>query len=148
MRGIISLCTISTILTLVAFVLDLIGPKQKHMMIIRRNGVLNILSVFLLITVSGLCYWATLLLFDNLHSNKRAKGSKVDVDFGISYYVLVGATGANIIAAAFNLLRRYPPRQTESEQTQPILNDVDLLLSDDPPIPPSVMVREPPPYTP
>lgn len=148
LRGILALVILSTLCTLVAFVMDLIGPKQRHMMIVRRNGILNILAVFILITVCGICYWAALLLYDNLHAHKRAKGSKVLVDFGVSYYILVGSAVANIIATACNLLRRYPPMTIETDR-EPIINDVDnAILGNEPVVPPSLMVREPPPYAP
>lgn len=138
----------SIICSLVAFVLDILGPKKRYLMLIRRNGMLNISAVGLLVAVCGMCYWAALLLYDNLHSHKRAKGSKVVVDFGISYYIIVSAAASNIVATACNLLRKYPPSQLEVD-TQPILNDVDnAILREDPPAPQSVVVREPPPYAP
>ena len=148
LQGILALVILSTLCTLVAFVLDLIGPKQKHMMTVRRNGILNITAVFILITVCGICYWAATLIKDNLHAHKRAKGSKVLIDFGVSYYILVGSAVANIVATACNLLRRYPPMRLESDR-EPIINDVDnAILGNEPVVPPSLMVREPPPYAP
>lgn len=147
LRSILALTILSTFCTLVAFVLDIIGPKKKFLMIIRRNGMLNIAAVFLLVTVCGMCYWAALLLYENLHAHKRAKGSKVIVDFGISYYILVSSAVSNIVATACNLVRKYPPMQLEAD-TQPIINDVDQMLRDEPAVPQSVIVREPPPYAP
>lgn len=149
LKSILSLTVLSTLFTSVAFVLDIIGPKQKHLMLIRRNGVLNISAVFLLVTVCGMCYWAAMLLSVNLHAHKRAQGSRVLVDFGISYYILISAAVSNIVATACNLLRRYPPSPPPQPDTQPILNDVDqLLLRDEPVVPPSHIVQEPPPYVP
>ena len=138
-KSILSLILMSMLCSLVAFVLDIIGPKQRHAMLVRRNGLLNVSAVFLLVTVCGMCYWAALLLYHNLHSHKRAKGSKVVVDFGISYYILVSAAVSNIVATACNLLRRYPPAQLQVD-TQPILSDVDqAVLRDEPSVPQSVM---------
>lgn len=147
LRSILCLVLLSILCSLAAFVLDIIGPKYKYLMVIRRNGMLNISAVFLLVTVCGMAYWAALLLYDVLHSHKRAKGSKVVVDFGISYYIIVSAAVANIVATACNLLRRYPPMQHEVD-TQPIINDVDQLLRDEPTPPQSVVITEPPPYAP
>lgn len=147
-RAILALCVISNACTLCAFALDLFGPKRKYAMITRRNGILNIISLFLIVAVCGFCHWVGRLLFDNLHDHKRANGSKVIVSFGISYYILIGAAVANIFAAACNLLRRYPPRSWHSEQSEPILYDMDLVASEEPAVPQSVVVREPPPYTP
>lgn len=148
LKAILSLILISILCSLIAFVLDIIGPKRRQFMLIRRNGVLNIIAVFLLVTVAGMCYWAALVLYKNLHNHKRAKGSKIVVEFGISYYILVSAAVANIIATACNLLRRYPPSQPPAD-TQPIINDVDqAILRDEPSVPLSSMVQEPPPYAP
>jgi len=150
MRFILALCVIANLCTLVAFVLDLIGPKQKHMMVTRRNGMLNIMSVFLLVTVCGMCYWASQLLYQTQHSHKRATGSKVVVKFGISYYIVVGSAVANIFAAACNLLRRYPPREEPTEdRAQLIYNDVDhVILMPDDPVALQITRNDPPPYTP
>lgn len=147
-RAILALCITSTALTLCAFVLDLFGPKKKYAMLIRRNGILNILSLFLLVAVCGFCYWVGRILFKNFHSHKRAHGSRVIVNFGSSYYILIGAAVFNIFAAACNLLRRYPPHSWHNEQREPILHDMDMTASEEPSIPPSAVVREPPPYTP
>lgn len=148
LRAVLALLILSTFFTLVAFVLDIIGPKRKYLMIIRRNGMLNISSVFLLVTVCGLCYWAALLLYENLHAYKRAKGSKVIVNFGISYYIIVCSAVANILATACNLLRKYPPTFPEPD-TQPILTETDqMILGEETPAPPPTAVREPPPYAP
>lgn len=146
-RAILFLSLSCILLTLVQFVLDLVGPKQRHLMLIRRNGLLNVIAVLLMVTICGMCYWASKLLVGYLHNHKRAKGSKIHVDFGMSYYILVGATVSNILASALNLLRKYPPRERESEQTRPILSDADLLASEVP-APPAVRLREPPPYAP
>ncbi|XP_067934882.1 transmembrane protein 127-like [Watersipora subatra] len=148
LKSVLSLVVVSIACMLAAFVLDILGPKQRHVMVVRRNGTLNIAAVIILATVCGLCYWAATLLEDNLREHKRARGSRVVIYFGVSYYVLICSAVINIVATACNLLRKYPPTRRR-EDTQPILNEVDqALLREELSTPQTVMVREPPPYAP
>ena len=82
------------------------------------------LSVCICVTINGLCYWITTLVEHIQKATKIHKGSKVEVRFALSFYLIAFAGGLSVIASAWNLLRRYPPYEV-SEHREHLLDDYD-----------------------
>ena len=52
-----------------------------------------------------------------IQDRTRAKiGTKIEVQFGIGYYLLVASDGLLLLAIACTLLRKYPTREEEHFQ--------------------------------
>ena len=103
------------------------------------------LSVCICVTINGLCYWITTLVEHIQKATKIHKGSKVEVRFALSFYLIAFAGGLSVIASAWNLLRRYPPYEV-SEHREHLLDDYDGV--DFVPSPPSSAAATPLPSGP
>jgi len=102
-------------------------------------------SVILSVTINLFCYWLTTEVEELQKKTKLHPGSRVLVNFDISFYLITAAGGLSVIATAFNCLRRHPVYD-DSGQGEQLLDDYDGLEA--------VMHPElsqppaPPPYTP
>lgn len=113
------------------------------------------ISVLLCVVVNGFCYWATEHLEDLQKKSKQNKGSKVEVEFSVSFYLIAAAGAMSVIATACNLLKKPSLRDHRSshpyERLNTVPDDSDILtqmgLSDDDGsyVPSSA---PPPPYSP
>ncbi|XP_067126468.1 transmembrane protein 127-like [Centruroides vittatus] len=122
-RTVIALCFIAILTTLVQFFFDTIGVRNKWLKTIRRNSLFNILTVLLCVVVIGLCFYISTLMEQQQKSTKINATTKVEIKFDVSYFLVSGAGAMAILAAAANLLRRYPI--IESQSTQGLLDDAD-----------------------
>ncbi|CAF0767892.1 unnamed protein product [Didymodactylos carnosus] len=107
--------------------LDLVGcVDTRSILVLRLIITLICLSIFcstigflldalvLLCTIiSGLCFWASELIYDIQDKNRSKIGKKVEVHFDVAYYLIVISSGLSLLAAAFALLRRYPTSEEE-----------------------------------
>ncbi|KAK3610416.1 hypothetical protein CHS0354_016595 [Potamilus streckersoni] len=123
MKMIISFCFLGIICSLGAFILDLVGPTQRAWKILRRNAILSIITVIITVVINLFCYWLTTDVEHLQKETKRHTGSKVDVTFDISFYLVTAAGGVSILATAFNCLKRYPIY--EDSQGESLLEDYD-----------------------
>ena len=86
------------------------------------------ISAVFCVVINGFCYWATEDLAVFQQQTKLKAGSKIDVNFGVSFFLITAAGSVSVIAAACNLLRRHPvspaPRRHQHDQ------DLESLLSD------------------
>ena len=84
-------------------------------------------AVLVCVTVNGFSFMITQLLDTLQNSTKTHRYSKVEIRFDVSFYLVAGAGGMSVIAAACNLLRRYPPhaRDRDEDQRENLLDDYD-----------------------
>ncbi|KAL4231964.1 hypothetical protein ACF0H5_009541 [Mactra antiquata] len=149
MKTVIAFCFLAIFSSLVAFVLDLTSPKNRPCKLLQRNAIPSIITVILSVVINLFCYWLTTEVESLQKQTKHHPGSKVIVDFDVSFYLVTAAGGLSVIATAFNCLRRHPVY--EDNQGEALLDDydgMDVL----PPLPvpdPHILNLTPPPaYTP
>ncbi|XP_061448785.1 transmembrane protein 127 isoform X2 [Rhineura floridana] len=123
LRVIAAFCFLGIICSLLAFLLDVFGPKHPALKITRRYAFAHILTVLQCATVIGFCYWASELILAQQQQHKKYHGSQVNVTFAFSFYLVAGAGGASILATAANLLRHYPTE--EEEQALELLSEME-----------------------
>lgn len=152
MQAITAMCFLGVFGSLVAFCLDLVGPTNKVLKFLRRKAVFNILTVLLCVTINGLCYWVTQIVHTIQKETRQHMGSRIQIRFEMSFYLIAAGGGMSVAATACNLLRR--PHFSSSTQSdvcdhQRLIESFDAAALDSslqnemiPGIPP------PPPYTP
>lgn len=151
LKTIIAFAFIAMFCTLVAFLLDLMGPQHQALKILRRNAVFNIVSVILCVIINLFCYWLTVEVAGLQRQTKVHVGSQVEVTFDISFYLITAAGGVGVIATAMNCLQRHPRHDQLAES---LLEDYDGLEGTFPAPPPDVQISPmsnlppPPAYTP
>lgn len=151
MKTIIAFTFIAMCCTLIAFLLDLIGPQHRALKILRRNAIFNIVSVILCVIINLFCYWLTEEVSGLQRRTKFHVGSKVEVTFDISFYLITAAGAMGVIATAMNCLKRFP---THDHMTEALLEDYDGLEGVFPVPPPEAQssplsnIPPPPAYTP
>jgi hypothetical protein len=69
--------------------------------------------VLLCTVITGLCFWASELIYDIQDRNRSKIGKKVEVQFDVAYYLVVISSGLSLFASACALLRRYPTAEEE-----------------------------------
>ncbi len=69
--------------------------------------------VFLCTVVIGLCFYVSELIYDIQDRTRLKIGKKIEVEFGIAYYLLVISNGLLLFAITFTLLRKYPTYEEE-----------------------------------
>lgn len=122
-KTIISFCFLGILCSLAAFILDLLGPKSRGLKLLRRNAILSIVTVIICVVINLFCYWITTEVDALQKRSKTHTGSKVSVDFDISFYLVTVAGCVALLATAFNCLRRYP--MYEDSQGESLLDDYD-----------------------
>ena len=70
------------------------------------------------------CYWLTVEVQGLQKKTRLHKGSKITVNFDISFYLIAAAGGMGVIATAFNCLKRYPVYD-ENPPSEALLDDYD-----------------------
>ncbi|XP_013411328.1 transmembrane protein 127, partial [Lingula anatina] len=106
------------------------------------------------VTVNGFCFWEAQLIKDLQEKTKHHAGSKVEVHFDVSFYLVTAAGAVSVIAVACNLLQRYPPihDSRRSSDRHRLMEDFDGMEVIPPLgaelIPPVTNVPPPPPYAP
>lgn len=126
MKSIITFCLFGVAFSLVAFVLDVAGPTNRLLKILRRNAIFNILTVAVCITINGFSYWAATVLEVFQEITKLKKGDpKPVVQFSISFYLITASGVMSVIAAATNLLRRSYHHSDHHGDRDRLLDDYD-----------------------
>ncbi|XP_035693113.1 transmembrane protein 127-like [Branchiostoma floridae] len=126
LRVVVTLSMVAIVTSLAAFIIDILGSMRRSWRILRRNGVANILTVLLCVTVNGLCYWASTMMYALQHSHRIYTGSKVYVAFDVGYYLVAGAGSAAVLAVACGLLRRYPPEDDDQSDGLMLMDNDEL----------------------
>jgi hypothetical protein len=152
-KTIIAFTLIAVICSLFAFLLDLIGPQYQVLKLLRRNAIFNILTVVLCVAIDMFAYWITTNVESLQVSTRLHDGSRIEVTFDASFYLITAAGGMSVIATACNCLRRhslYDVPEPSRDADHVYFDDVEALL---PPVPssdpPSHFNYPPPPaYTP
>jgi hypothetical protein len=102
--------------------LDTFGcMRPPGLRLIRRNAVFHIMTVIFCLIINGFCFWLTEKMQDQQNETRSKKGKKILVQFDVSYYLIVIASGLSILATAFTLIRRYP--SDEDEQLERLLEE-------------------------
>ncbi|CAF0744566.1 unnamed protein product [Rotaria sordida] len=121
LRLMITLICLAIFSSTIGFLLDALGPMKFGLKFMRRHAFWHILSVLLCTVVTGLCFWASELIYDIQDRNRSKIGKKVEVQFDIAYYLVVMSSGLSLLASAFALLRRYPT--AEEEHLERLMDD-------------------------
>lgn len=148
-KTVIAFCFLGIVSSLVAFVLDLTSLKNKPCKLLQRNAVPSIITVILSVVINLFCYWLTTEIESLQKETKHHPGSKVIVDFDVSFYLVTAAGGVSVLATAFNCLKR--PTLYEDSQGESLLDDydgMDILPPLVPEPPPLLNLPPPPAYTP
>ncbi len=69
--------------------------------------------VFLCTVVIGLCFYVSEIIYDIQDKTRLKIGKKIEVQFGIAYYLVVVSNGLLLFSIAFTLLRKYPTNEEE-----------------------------------
>ncbi|XP_052770998.1 transmembrane protein 127-like [Mya arenaria] len=85
------------------------------------------------VVINLFCYWLATEVEILQTETKPHPGSKVLVDFAISFYVITAAGGLSVLATAFNCLCRYP--LYEDSQGESLLDEYEGLEALLPPPP-------------
>ncbi|KAK6185788.1 hypothetical protein SNE40_007941 [Patella caerulea] len=149
-KAIIAFSFLGILCSLFAFLLDLMGPTQKALKMLRRNALFSILSVLMCVVINLFCYYVTVYVDELQNKTKLHKGSKVDVTFDVSFYLVTAAGGISVFSVAFNCLRRRS--SFEEPRHNYVMNDYDdlnsLLPPPEPEIAPMANLPPPPAYSP
>jgi len=113
LRLMITLICLVIVSSTVGFLLDAIGPMRYGIKFMRRYAFWHILSVFLCTVVIGLCFYVSELIYDIQDKTRLKIGKKIEVQFGLGYYLLVISNCLLLIAITFTLLRKYPTHDEE-----------------------------------
>ncbi|XP_060064954.1 transmembrane protein 127-like [Ylistrum balloti] len=149
MKVIITFTFIAMVCSLGGFLLDLIGPSRRVLKILRRNAILNIIAVIMCVIINMFCYWLTAEVQALQKHTKVHIGSKVNVNFDISFFLVAAAGAVGVLATALNCLRRYPAY--DDSPSEALLDDFDGmegLLAPEPDASPMANIPPPPAYTP
>ncbi|ESO96850.1 hypothetical protein LOTGIDRAFT_115322 [Lottia gigantea] len=152
-KFIIAFCFLGILCSLFAFLLDLMGPAHRFLKMLRRNAIFSILSVLMCVVVNLFCYYVTVYVSQLQKTSKLHKGSKVEVSFDISFYLVTAAGGISVFSVACNCLRQRSPY--EESRHNYIMNEYDDLNSllpnmdlESPSLTSSGNIPPPPAYTP
>ncbi|KAL5022757.1 hypothetical protein ScPMuIL_001912 [Solemya velum] len=151
MKLIIMLCFVAILCSLSQFLLDIFGPMKRSLKIVHRNGLCSIFTVVICVIINLLCYWFTVEVLPLQKSTKDFRGSKVQITFDISFYLIAAAGSVGVLATATNCLRRYPVHNESHLSTDNLLDDYDGLDTVIPvgqDVAPMSQLPPPPAYTP
>ncbi|GFQ77270.1 transmembrane protein 127 [Trichonephila clavata] len=104
-RSIIGLCFLTISFSFCQFYFDIAGVKNKSLKYARRYGLGSILSVIAIIVIIGLCYYVSDQMEQQQEMTKLYPATRVEVTFGVSYYLIATAGVAAVLAAASNLFK-------------------------------------------
>jgi hypothetical protein len=121
MRLIIGFLFLAIASSMFGLLLDLFGFMNNGIKSVRRNAIFHIITVFLCLFINGFCFWVTERIYEQQYLTRFKKGKRVDVQFDMSYYLIVLTSALSVLAAAFTLIRRYPT--DEDEQLDRILQE-------------------------
>lgn len=113
LRLIITLVCLAIFSSTIGFLLDALGPMRFGLKFMRRHAFWHILSVLLCTVITGLCFWASEVIYEIQDRTRSKIGKKVEVQFDVAYYLIVISSGLSLFASACALLRRYPTAEEE-----------------------------------
>ncbi|GFO10115.1 transmembrane protein 127-like [Plakobranchus ocellatus] len=131
-KSCIAFTFVAVVSSFVAFLLELIGPKYQLLWVIRTNALLSILSVLLCMLINLFIYWITTLVDKLQRQHPLHEGSKVQVTFGVSFYLVACAGFMCVMATACSCLQR---RSRPGQESCPrgcehsYFDDTEALLS-------------------
>ncbi|XP_005097510.1 transmembrane protein 127 [Aplysia californica] len=148
----IAFTLIAVVFSFISFLLDLFGPTYQLLKLLRRNAIFNILTVVMCISINLFAYWITSAVERLQESSRMHLGSKVEVTFAASFYLITAAGGMSVLATACNCLRRHKGVEAEHvRQADRYFDDTEALLPPPPPeedSSPLSNLPPPPPYAP
>jgi hypothetical protein len=98
--------------------------------LIRRHAIFHILTVIICLIINGFCFWITERIYEQQYLTRFKKWKRIDVQFDVSYYLIVFASLLSILSTAFTLIRRYPV--DDDEQINRLLSEFTGGYFDDP----------------
>ncbi|GFU00706.1 transmembrane protein 127 [Nephila pilipes] len=104
-RVIIGLCFLTIFFSSCQFYFDVAGVKKNSLKCTRRCGVGSILSVITVVIIIGLSYYVSDQIEHQQEMTKLYPATRVEVTFGVSYYLIATAGVAAVLAAASNLFK-------------------------------------------
>lgn len=113
LRLIITLVCLAIFSSTIGFLLDALGPMRFGLKFMRRHAFWHILSVLICTVITGLCFWASELIYEIQDKTRSKIGKKIEVQFDVAYYLVVISSGLSLFASACALLRRYPTAEEE-----------------------------------
>lgn len=123
MKTVIVFCFLACVSSLSGFILDLSVPKNRPLKLLQRNAIPSIITVIISVVINLFSYWLSTEVEMLQKDTKFHPGSKVIIDFDISFYLVTAAGGLSVIATAFNCLKRHPV--FEDNQGESLLEDYD-----------------------
>ncbi|XP_015911059.1 transmembrane protein 127 [Parasteatoda tepidariorum] len=117
----IGLCFLTIFFSFCQFYFDITGVKNHVIHCTRRCAIGSIFSVISIVTIIGLCYYVSDLMEQQQELTKLYPTTRVEITFGVSYYLVATAGIIAVLATAANLFRC--DHLTRS-------NDVSMLLDD------------------
>ena len=130
MRLIIAFIFFAIITSFAGLIIDSFGFMKSGAKLIRRHAIFHILTVIICLVINGFCYWITERIYEQQYLTRFKKGKKIEVQFDVSYYLIVFASLLSILSTAFTLIRRYPA--DDDEHLNRILNEFTGGYFDDP----------------
>jgi hypothetical protein len=130
MRLIIAFIFFAITTSFIGLIIDAFGFMRSGMKHIRRHAIFHILTVLICLIINGFCFWITERIYEQQYLTRLKKGKKIDVQFDVSYYLIVFASLLSILSTAFTLIRRYPV--DDDEHISRLLNEFTGGYFDDP----------------
>jgi len=140
----------AVVISLIGFLLDIIGTSSKTFYIIRTNGLLSIVTVLICSGIVGLTYYTTVLI----EKENRLSYAEVTYEYDYGFFILSAAGVTALLATACCLFKKggnHSRRRTRSQhhRSRSRSRDAHLMLVDNMESPPFTDLTEPPPpYTP
>ena len=115
---------------------------------INHSPLLSLHTVLVCVAIHGLCYWITELIkiFENV--TRTHKGSRVQVSFGVGFYLIAGTGVVSIVAIAFTLLRCRGDSRRHQERLFGTYEGIDFGPEFGPHVTETCASAAPPAYTP
>ncbi|XP_054711843.1 transmembrane protein 127-like [Uloborus diversus] len=104
-RVIIALCFLTIFFSLCQFYFDVTGVTLKMLKCTKRSGLGSILSVITIVVIIGLCYHVSELMERQQEMTKLYPATRIEIAFGMSYYLIAAAGIVAVLATASNLFR-------------------------------------------
>lgn len=108
MRLIIAFIFFAIFTSFMGLIFDSFGFMKDGVKLIRRHAIFHILTVIICLIINGFCFWITERIYEQQYLTRFKKGKRIDVQFDVSYYLIVFASLLSILSTAFTLIRRYP----------------------------------------
>lgn len=125
MKTNIVLCLGAIACSLVQFLWDSLGLRSKKALMLRRSAVGSTTTVILCVASIGICYYTSTLMEFQQNQTRSNLGTRTEIKFDISYYLITAAGAFAILTAASNLLKQYPLIHESDGMEDNLLDDHD-----------------------